>query len=222
MKYLLIYCAGGLGKEVITLAEIINEEKHTWDEIAFIDDVREETVFFEHTVYKYEEALRLRADNEVEVVIANGEPKVREMLWNRLEKDAFIMANLIYPSPFISPYAKVGKGVIIRERVSLSMDTVIEDNVFIQANVTIGHDTRIGSHSIISSFVGLSGNCDVGKRVYISMGVVTKQDISIGDNAIISLGSTIFRNVKENKIVMGNPAKVIGENEENSVFNMFE
>lgn len=218
---LFIYCAGNLGKELITLAEIINGMEKRWDNIFFLDDVRQEKEFFHHAVYNYDEVLELKRRKNVQVAIANGEPRIRKILWDKLKKDGFDMASLIYPSPFISEYAKIGKGVIIREYCSVSMDVVIEDNVFVQTHASIGHDTRIGKHSIISSHVGIAGNCEVMEQCYIGMGAMIKENLKIGEKTIIGISSSVFRNIKPSKIVVGNPAKIIGESE-GSVFGMFK
>ena len=51
---------------------------------------------------------------------------------------------------------------------------------------------------------------------------MTKDSIRIGKEAIISLGTVLLRNVRPRAIMVGNPARRIGENETGRVFGMFD
>lgn len=219
--YLLIYCAGGLGKEILHEAEAVNKAENRWEKISFVDDVCSEDCWNGYDIYKYGEALQLKEKSDVEVVIANGEPVAREKLWEKLQKDAFSMATIIHPSSSVSPYAKIGKGAVIEERCGISPNVVIEDNVHIQANVILGHDVKLGAHSVVSSFCGIGGECQIGRRCFFGMSSTIKQGIHIGDDVVTAIGSAVFRSAKKGKILLGNPAKSIGENT-GSVFHMFD
>lgn len=91
----------------------------------------------------------------------------------------------------------------------------------IQANAILGHDVEVREHSLISAFCGIGSNCKIGNWCYLGMSTTVRPDRKIGDDVIIGIGSVVFRNVKNGKILMENPAKVIGENT-GSVFHMFE
>ena len=73
---LAIYCAGGLGKEIIALARSVN----IWNEIIFVDDITDADWHAGAKVFRFDE---LRGYNdELEFIIATGEPAVREALYN--------------------------------------------------------------------------------------------------------------------------------------------
>lgn len=52
----------------------------------------------------------------------------------------------------------------------------------------------------------------IGNGVRISAGAKVVGDITIGDNAIVAANAAVVKDVQENAIVGGVPAKVIGEN----------
>lgn len=84
-----------------------------------------------------------------------------------------------------------GIGVVIHDRV------VIADNCRIGQNVTIG---------------GTSGHYEVpiiGNNVRISVGAVVIGPIKIGNNVIIGANAVVNRDVPDNCIVAGVPAKII-------------
>lgn len=52
-------------------------------------------------------------------------------------------------------------------------------------------------------------NITVGENVWIGSSVNILPGVTIGDGAIIGMGSTVTKDVPQNAIVAGNPAKVV-------------
>ena len=141
---LAIYCAGGLGKETIELARIVNR----WDVIVFVDDVTDKKIYREAHVYRFEEIARF--EDTVEFIVASGEPAARKALYEKIKAAGYSLATLV--SPWVSTYpgTTFGEGCILWD-CSLSADIVVEPNVLINTKVIVGHDTGIGAHSVISA-----------------------------------------------------------------------
>jgi len=79
-------------------------------------------------------------------------------------------------------------------------DVVIGKNCTIYQNVTIGKK-KFG-------FIE-NKNTTIGDNVTIFANACIIGNINIGDNAIIGAGAVVLKDVPENAIVAGNPAKVI-------------
>lgn len=212
---LAIYCAGGLGKEIIALARTVCR----WENIIFVDDVTDDEWYQGAKVFRFDEVKDF--PDEVEFVIANGEPEVREMLYNKIKEAGYKMTTIYGPGCSILPGAQIGEGCILFD-CGVSADVVIAHNVLINTKVVIGHDAVIGAHSIVSAFCFIGGYTKLGNKVYMAPGSMAKDRIIIGESAIISFGAVLLRNVKSNVIMVGNPAKRLADNIENKVFNMFE
>ncbi len=221
---LVIYCAGGLGREVCELAEEINERDHGWSEIIFADDGDVASEVHGKRVVRYADILdgSLFTADEVEFVIASGEPRVRSVLFEKVDGDGFSFATLVSPVAHLSKSVTLGRGTIVHSYTQLSVDVVVGDNVYLQGSVLAGHDTRIGSHSLVSSLCLIAGNVTIEERAYIGPLTGVKQGLTIGNDSIVGMGSVVLRNVKPCTIVRGDPAKKIGDNTEGSVFSMFE
>ena len=88
---LAIYCAGGLGKELIELARSLKQ----WESIVFVDDITDAETYRSATVYRFAEVAGI--EDDVEFVIASGEPAVRRALYEKIKKSGYPMATVISP-----------------------------------------------------------------------------------------------------------------------------
>lgn len=52
-------------------------------------------------------------------------------------------------------------------------------------------------------------DCTIGDNVYIGAGAIIMNPVKIGSNVIIGAGSVVIKDIPDNCIVAGNPAKII-------------
>lgn len=104
--------------------------------------------------------------------------------------------------------------VIIRamgKKSRIERDVAIMDKAFLEAHI----EMKIREGSVISHGAMLHGS-STGKNVLVGMGAIV-MDVYIGDNAIIGAASLVTKDVKDNKVIMGIPGKVVGMTTENDV-----
>lgn len=115
-------------------------------------------------------------------------------------------------TPFQINYGKhtqIGKNVFINfDCVFLDLGGItIEDNVLIAPKVSLlteGHPTSIEDrHSLIPKPIHIKKNAWIGANATILPGV------TIGENAVVSAGAVVSKDVPDNTIVGGVPAKFI-------------
>ena len=75
--------------------------------------------------------------------------------------------------------------------------------------VQIAHNVSIGEHAIIAAQVGIAGSTKIGKNVKIGGQVGIAGHLIIGDNVTIAGKSGVTKNISNNKIIAGFPAKDI-------------
>ena len=211
-----IYGAGGLGREVLELATQIKQ----WKEIIFIDDHREvDTLRGNIEVLTFDEMKGKYSVENIVLTIAVGEPSTRELVCHKVRQAGYQLATLVHPGVHISKTTILDDGVIIGANTIVSCDVHIGCNTFIQNSVSIGHDTIIGQHSVVSAFDAIAGACAIGDRTYIGMSVPVKEKISIGSDTIVGMGSVVVRDIPDNVIAMGNPARPMKHKDGSRVFN---
>ncbi|MEG1498199.1 MAG: UDP-3-O-(3-hydroxymyristoyl)glucosamine N-acyltransferase [Bacteroidales bacterium] len=116
------------------------------------------------------------------------------------------------PQPFpqlgkikIGNYVHIGANTCV-DRAALGT-TIIDDNVKIDNLVHIAHNDEIKENTLITAGVVFSGGVIVGKNSWIAPNVCIKEKMQIGKNSFLGLGAVIIRDVAENTVVVGNPAK---------------
>ncbi|MBO6215057.1 MAG: NeuD/PglB/VioB family sugar acetyltransferase [Lachnospiraceae bacterium] len=211
-----IYCAGNLGREIYEIACRINKVNRRWEEIVFLDDVYEGDMFYGARVLK-PDIISFEAPN-IEAVIANGTPKHRQALREKVSKLGIPLTNLIDPTSIISSTATLGNGVIVTPFSTICCDVCIGDNVHIQSYVRVGHDIVIGNDSVLSSNVAIGGKTKVGMQTYVGLGAVIRDGLYIGNNSIISMGAVVHTDVDDGVTVVGSPARVSKRNESGTIF----
>lgn len=199
-----IYGAGGVGREVRDIAELLG----LWNEVVFIDDTGEEGLFQGAKRMPYEKFSCCYSPEETELTIAVGEPEHKIALYRKIKLAGYSFAKLIHPMAYISPSAVLGEGVIVKMGSFISCNTVIKANTSIEIGCMIAHDCVIHENSQISSGVSLGGGDIVGTGVFIGMNASVKEKTKIGNHTIIGMGSVVLHDMPENVIAWGNPAKV--------------
>ena len=214
-----IYGSGGAGKEVYDLLQETPEERARFDEILFIDDKEESGEYWHCRRFPFEEFRTVMSPEEAKIVIAVGEPKAREDLYNRVKEAGYSLATLVHRLAFVSESAELGEGVVLQDGVRVSPETVMGANTFVNHRSMIGHNCVIGKHCQISANVMIAGCVEIGDTVFAGVSSCIRDHTKVGEHTILSMGSVVLKDVRPYKIVLGNPGREVAENKDEKVFN---
>ncbi len=141
----------------------------------------------------------------------DGSLKIRNKLANKLDK-ILEPVNIIHPSANVSRRAKIGKGNIIEAFSKICNDSIVGDHCLIQSFSSINHDQIIGNNTMIACNVTLAGK-KIGNNTIIAEGSSIGFKKNIGNNCLVMDGSVLTKNMPDDHIAYGNPAKVIKKND---------
>ena len=153
------------------------------------------------------EAMKITA----EINNAFHEPQEMRNLFSQLIGKDVDEGFCLFP-PFTTDCGKninLGKNVFINSgcRFQDQGGITIGDNALIGHNVvitTLNHDMNPENRgSLIPSPV------KIGKRVWIGAGAIILPGVTIGDNAVIGAGAIVTKDIPENAVAVGTPAKVV-------------
>lgn len=93
----------------------------------------------------------------------------------------------------------IGKGAI--DDTVIHSGSRIDNSCFISHNVQIGEDTLVVGETI------MFGSSSTGKQAFISGNSTIRDGVAIGEKSFVGMGSVVVKEVPDNGIVKGNPAK---------------
>lgn len=209
---MLVIGAKGFAKEVLEVLYQLNQLEN----LCFYDDVsndipnklydkfpvlrttQEASIYFEETSKKF--------------TIGIGNPILRKKIY-----DKFTSLGGEFTST-ISPFAQVGffgnqieNGCNIMTGTIITSDIQIMKGTLINLNCTVGHDSIIGNFVELSPGVHISGNCKIGDFTVFGTNATMLPKLTVGKNVIVGAGSVVTKNLPDNCVAVGIPAKIIKE-----------
>jgi sugar O-acyltransferase (sialic acid O-acetyltransferase NeuD family) len=144
-----------------------------------------------------------------EVIIAMSPMEKRRVRIRQIEDLSLNPVTIIHPSAIISKSAKIGRGCLISPGVIIGPGVEVGDHTILNSAVTIDHDTLIQENVIMGSGVHLPGYVKVLSNTFIGVGSCSVHGVTIGGNCLIGAGSVVTKDVPDDVIAAGVPAKEI-------------
>lgn len=208
MGKILIFGAGGFGREVQWLIERINQKIPSWEIEGYLDDgVEVQTEINGYRVLGGIEKLK-EYDFDTAIAVAVGSAKTREKIVEKIKGIGdYRFPNLIDPDVQISDKVSIGEGNIICAGNILTVNITIEDFVIINLSCTVGHDAVLKSFVTVYPGVNISGNVLVKRRTELGTGSKIIQGISVEEDTIVGAGAVVVRPIPCGCVAVGIPAK---------------
>lgn len=212
-RELLIYGAGGAGRELAFSLSLDRNPESAWKVAGFIDDTQglEGKIINNIVVLGGNEYLKEYHGNVAVCIVSN--PKIKMKIIDNIKKNSKIIFPIIISSlSIVSPFAEFGEGCIISlPHNFISPNVKFGNHVFVNSGTRIGHDSVIGDFTTIYSGIDIGGSVSIGPCCVIGSGVTILPKVKIGAGSIIGGGSLVTKDMPADVVAAGIPAKVVRE-----------
>lgn len=148
-----------------------------------------------------------RLGNE-ELIISVGLNNIRKEIVEKLPTD-INYGKAIHPSAIISAYASISDGSVVMQGAIVQSGVSIGNHCIINSTASVDHDCMIENFVHISPNATLCGNVFVGEGSQVGAGAVVIPGIKIGKWSLVAAGAVVIKDVPDNVLVLGNPARVV-------------
>lgn len=140
-------------------------------------------------------------------ILGIGDNKIRQKVAKLIISKEKILLNVIHPTSIISNYATFGIGNFVAANATINALAQIGNHCILNTGCIIEHECIIADGVHIAPGVVLAGNVTVGENSFIGANSVLKQDVKIGSGVTVGAGSVVIKDIPDNEIWVGNPAK---------------
>jgi sugar O-acyltransferase (sialic acid O-acetyltransferase NeuD family) len=214
MRDLVIFGAGGHGRDALQAVRAINSVSSAWHCIGFVVDPGFPAPDKLHDLPVIVGVDALLAYRDLDVVVAVGDPAGRQRIVEKLRLFETIgFPSLIHPRAWIGDRVDLGVGTIVLAGAIITTDVELGAHTHINVSSTISHDTRIGAFSTLSPGVNIAGRVTIGARVQIGTGASIIPGVEVGDDCVIGAGAAVVHSIPAGVTAVGVPARALGPHE---------
>ena len=201
----------GASGHALVVADIVRLSK-TYEIAGLLDDVepdRHNTHFHGIPILGGREQLdRLRDSGVEHLIVGIGDCAARLKLAEIAREKGFSLATAIHPGAIVAAGVEIGPGTMIAAGAVINPGSKIGANVIINTSASVDHECVIEDGAHIGPGVNLGGNVTVGSGSWIGIGAKVRDGIVIGARSIVGAGAVVLRDVPEETVAFGVPAKV--------------
>jgi len=119
------------------------------------------------------------------------------------------LATFVHPMAYVAPNALLGPGTVVMPNAAISSATSFAKGCLIMVGATIGHDNKIGKYCHFAAQCCVGAYMNIGDGVHIGLNATTRENLAIGKNSALGMGSVLTKDIGDNEIWVGNPAKFL-------------
>ena len=207
-RELVIYGAGGLGREILSL--INRDYKNEWETIGFIDDGLKEGTYVEGLPIFPKSVLVSHGYEKLAVVFGIADPKIKKKIYFEINNiENLVFPKIISKSAIIDEKALIEEGTVIADNCWVSINARIGSFCFLNVGNVIGHDVKISNFSSFMPLSSISGFVEIGECTLVGARSFILQGLKIEDNCVVGAGCSLFFSLKEGDTAITSPPHVI-------------
>ncbi len=207
MTPLVIVGAGGFGREALQLVRAINEVRHEFDFLGFLDDGVVEEGLLERARAQCLGTTERLADLDTSYVVAIGTSGPRRRIDERARRHDRHPATLVHPMATMGVDVQLSEGTVVAASTHLTTNVRVGRHVQLNLDCTVGHDTIIEDFVTLYPGVHVGGGVVIESGATLGIGSVVLPGARIGRDAVVGGGAIVTGDVAPGTTVVGPSAR---------------
>jgi sugar O-acyltransferase (sialic acid O-acetyltransferase NeuD family) len=146
------------------------------------------------------------------ITIGGAHGDARESIFRFLELKNLSPKTVKHTTAFIAENSHLGRGCQILANSSICAKAILGNSVIINTGAIVDHDSIVEDFVHVAPGATICGQVKIGKKSFIGANATILPRLTIGENSIIGAGSVVTKNIPDNVVAYGSPAKVISRN----------
>jgi sugar O-acyltransferase (sialic acid O-acetyltransferase NeuD family) len=151
----------------------------------------------------------LRQSGVARALVAVGDNAVRLHLAEVLRKAGFLLTTVMHPSAYVMKDASIGEGSFAHAYAVIGPECRVGANAIISSMASVGHESVLGECVHLTPGVRVGGKVRIGALSFLGMGAVVFPGICIGRNVRVAANTVVNRDLPDDVIVAGMPARIV-------------
>ncbi|MBX9679775.1 MAG: NeuD/PglB/VioB family sugar acetyltransferase [Gemmataceae bacterium] len=208
MNDLVIFGAGGHGREILDAVRAVNHVSPRYRFLGFIDDgnVDRELLDRQGAAYLGDRFVLLRL--RVHYLLGIGSSATRRRL-DAMIGDAAEPDTLVHPTAQVGSHVRMAPGVLLAVGAVVTTNVTVGRHSHLNVKAVVSHDCRIGDFVTISPGALINGNVDIEDDALIGAGAIVLPGCRIGRGAVVGAGAVVIDDIPPEATVVGVPARSI-------------
>ncbi|MCE1203792.1 MAG: acetyltransferase [Holophagaceae bacterium] len=140
------------------------------------------------------------------IVVALGEPSLREKVARLYASKGFRFATLVHPSAIIGPASSVGGGSVLMALSVLETHVKVGEHALLNVGSSIAHNGSLGDFCSLGPGVRLAGWVTLGSRCDLGVGSCVRPRVTLGPDTRVGAGAAVVADHPGAATLIGIPA----------------
>jgi sugar O-acyltransferase (sialic acid O-acetyltransferase NeuD family) len=119
--------------------------------------------------------------------------------------------SVIDPDAAMADGVEHGPGLFVAAHATVMPGARLGAHVAVRGGGYVGHDAVLDDYAFVGANAVVCGYARLETGVHVAPGALVREGTRIGRYAVIGLGAVVLHDVRDYAVMVGNPARMIGE-----------